>query len=50
MKHECGIIRDLLPLYAENMVSEDTMEQMFRLPGILAAQQQFIRRFRGDGL
>ena len=26
MKHECGIIRDLLPLYAENMVSEDTSE------------------------
>ncbi len=24
MKRECGIVRDLLPLYAENMVSEDT--------------------------
>ncbi len=24
MKHECSIVRDLLPLYAENMVSEDT--------------------------
>lgn len=26
MKNECSIIRDLLPLYAENMVSEDTSE------------------------
>ncbi len=24
MKHECSIVRDILPLYAENMVSEDT--------------------------
>ena len=24
MKNECSIIRDLLPLYAENMVSDDT--------------------------
>ena len=26
MKNECSIIHDLLPLYAENMVSEDTSE------------------------
>lgn len=26
MKNECSIIRDLLPLYAENMVSPDTAE------------------------
>ncbi len=24
MKHECSIVRDLLPLYAENLVSEET--------------------------
>ena len=24
MNHECSIVKDLLPLYAENMVSEDT--------------------------
>ena len=26
MKNECSIIRDILPLYVENMVSEDTSE------------------------
>lgn len=26
MKKECSIIRDILPLYFENMVSEDTAE------------------------
>lgn len=26
MKKECSIIRDMLPLYFENMVSEDTAE------------------------
>ena len=26
MKNECSIVRDILPLYAENMVSEDTAE------------------------
>ena len=26
MKNECGIIRDLLPLYAENIASDDTVE------------------------
>ena len=26
MKNECSIIRDILPLYVENMVSEDTAE------------------------
>ena len=26
MKNECGIVRDLLPLYIENMVSEDSRE------------------------
>lgn len=26
MKNECSIVRDLLPLYAENMLSEDTAE------------------------
>lgn len=26
MKHECSIVRDLLPLYAENMVSGDTSQ------------------------
>ena len=27
MKKECSIIRDMLPLYFENMVSEDTAEE-----------------------
>jgi len=26
MRNECNIIRDILPLYVENMVSEDTSE------------------------
>ena len=26
MKNECSIVCDLLPLYAEDMVSEDTAE------------------------
>ena len=26
MKNECSIIRDILPLYVENIVSEDTSE------------------------
>lgn len=28
MKHECSVVRDILPLYAENMVSEDTAESI----------------------
>ena len=34
MKNECSIIRDILPLYVENMVSEDTSEfvKVSRLP------------------
>ena len=26
MKNECNIIKDILPLYAEKMVSEDTVD------------------------
>ena len=26
MKNECSIVRDILPLYAEKMVSKDTAE------------------------
>ena len=28
MKNECSVVRDILPLYAENMVSEDTAESI----------------------
>ena len=26
MKNECSVVRDILPLYLENMVSEETAE------------------------
>ena len=35
MKNECSIVQDILPLYVEDMVSEDTAGFAFkRLPGV----------------
>ena len=28
MKNECSVVRDILPLYLENMVSEETAESV----------------------
>ena len=39
MKKECSIIRDMLPLYFENMVSEDTAEFVKKHIGKLILQQ-----------
>ena len=44
MKHECHIIQDMLPLYVENMVSEDTAffikEHLRHCPDCRAALEQ----------
>lgn len=44
MKRECSIVRDVLPLYFENMVSEDTAafvkEHLERCPGCAAELEQ----------
>lgn len=42
MIHECSVVRDLLPLYAENMVSPDTEEYITRhLQGCDACRREY---------
>lgn len=46
MKNECSIIRDILPLYVENMVSEDTAEFV---KGHLEAAPSAVRSLKNCG-
>ena len=41
MKNECNIIKDILPLYAEKMVSEDTVD--FIEEHLQAEQREYYR-------